>query len=43
VGPIRLDVGFPIPYLQALSPSASEEEKHPEHIFAVSIGIGEAF
>jgi outer membrane protein insertion porin family/translocation and assembly module TamA len=43
VGPIRLDVGFPFPGLQALSPSASEAEKHPDHVFAVSIGIGEAF
>jgi outer membrane protein insertion porin family/translocation and assembly module TamA len=43
VGPIRLDVGFPIPGLQALDPSATEAERKPDSSFAVSIGIGEAF
>jgi outer membrane protein insertion porin family/translocation and assembly module TamA len=43
VGPIRLDVGFPIPWLTVLDPSASDEEKTLDHILAVSIGIGEAF
>jgi outer membrane translocation and assembly module TamA len=43
VGPIRLDVGFPIPPLQVLDPNASAAEKSRDGILAVSIGIGEAF
>jgi outer membrane protein insertion porin family/translocation and assembly module TamA len=43
VGPIRLDVGIPIPGWQVFDASASEAEKTAPSPFAVSIGIGEAF
>jgi outer membrane protein insertion porin family/translocation and assembly module TamA len=43
VGPIRLDVGFPIPGFQTFDSAASESEKSPDNKFAISIGIGEAF
>lgn len=45
VGPIRLDIGYRIPGLQA--PAAADEKADPGDIFglpiAVSFGIGEAF
>jgi outer membrane protein insertion porin family/translocation and assembly module TamA len=43
VGPIRLDVGFPIPGLQVLDPNATPADKALDNHYAVSIGVGEAF
>jgi outer membrane protein assembly factor BamA len=39
VGAIGLDIGVPIPGLQALDKNAAPIDKYPSHDFAVSIGI----
>ena len=47
VGPIRLDLGYRVPWMQILGKPDSAVEGNPGTIFgapvAVSIGIGEAF